>query len=282
VQLAGVIGEAERAAIRQQVQGVTPTRLLRELAEALEALASAHPLVLVLEDLHWSDASTAEALALLARRRETARLLVIGTYRPVELVLRAHPLKGVKQELQRHGQCAEVPLGYLNAAEVQSYLARRVPAPSATTAVATAVHQRTDGHPLFMVSMVDYLAQQGLLADSAEAEGARRLAAAAAQVPAGLQQLIETQLGQLRAEVQQVLDVASVAAGVPIAIDAIEAICEELSQQRQFIEDQGLVEWPDGTVSGHYRFRHAMYQEVLYRRGQWARRPAGRGVSAPG
>jgi len=70
--------------------------------------------VLVLEDLHWSDPSTVEVLALLARRRDPARLLVLGTYRPVELILHDHPRKLVKQELAAHGQCVGLPLGGLS------------------------------------------------------------------------------------------------------------------------------------------------------------------------
>jgi predicted ATPase len=153
------------------VQGITPTRLLRELAEALEALTAVQPLVLVLEDLHWSHASTMEALALLARRREAAQLMVIGTDHPVELIVRAHPLKAVKQELQLHGQCAEVPLGYLTKAEVQAYLDQRLPGQGATAAVAAWVHRRTDGHPLFVVHIVDDLVQQGWLPHNRAAEG---------------------------------------------------------------------------------------------------------------
>ena len=53
--------------------------MLRELAEALEALTVEHPLVLVLEDLHWSDVSTLDLLAFMTRRKEPARFLVIGT-----------------------------------------------------------------------------------------------------------------------------------------------------------------------------------------------------------
>jgi len=73
--------------------------MLRELAQGLEALSAECPLVLVLEDLPWSDASTVEALALLARRRDSARLLVLGTYRPVDLIVHGHPLKQVTREL---------------------------------------------------------------------------------------------------------------------------------------------------------------------------------------
>ena len=131
-QLAAVVGEEARAAGGPPGPGVTPPQMLRELAAALEACTAAHPLIMVLEDLHWSDASTVEALTLLARRREAAQLLVVGTYRPVELILRQHPLKAAKQELQLHGHCADVALGYLPVAAVQAYLAQRGPAAAAT------------------------------------------------------------------------------------------------------------------------------------------------------
>ena len=64
----------------------------------------------MLEDLHWSDYSTLDLVAYLARRRDPARLMVIGTYRPVDVILSEHPLKGVKRELQAHGLCQELPL----------------------------------------------------------------------------------------------------------------------------------------------------------------------------
>ena len=67
-------------------------------------------MILVLEDLHWSDYSTLDLIAYLARRRDAARLMVIGTYRPVDVILGEHPLKSVKRELQAHGLCQELPL----------------------------------------------------------------------------------------------------------------------------------------------------------------------------
>ena len=61
-------------------------------------------LVLWLEDLQWSDAATLDLLAALARRREPARLLIIGTYRPVDVIVRGHSLREIRQELRRrHG-----------------------------------------------------------------------------------------------------------------------------------------------------------------------------------
>ena len=79
--------------------------MLRELAEALEALTRSIPLVLVLEDLHWSDVSTVNLLTYLAQRRDPARLLVLGTYRPADVIVQAHPLRGMLQEL-RGGESA--------------------------------------------------------------------------------------------------------------------------------------------------------------------------------
>ncbi|HET8644261.1 MAG TPA: AAA family ATPase, partial [Vicinamibacteria bacterium] len=270
--LAALVGEEAWAAFPEH--GVTPQRMLRELAEALEAFTAAHPLLLVLEDLHWSDAATVEALALLARRRDTARLLVLGTYRPVELILRQHPLKTAKQELQLHGHCADVPVGYLPVAAVQAYLAQREPAAGATAAQAAWVHQRTEGHPLFMVHVVEELARGGW--QTATPAPAAAGGSAAVEVPVGLRPLLELQLGQLDAEAQQVLEgasvvgaefaEASVAAGLSLPLEAIAARCEGLAQRGQFIEDRGLAVWPDGTVSGRYGFRHALYQEVLYER----------------
>jgi tetratricopeptide (TPR) repeat protein len=60
--------------------------------------------------------------------------------------------------------------------------------------------------------------------------------------------------------------VASVAAGLQTTPESIEAVCEGLARQGQFLEDRGLAEWPDGTVSGRYGWRHALYQEVVYQR----------------
>ena len=81
-QMPALLSAAERDALQRTVQSTPRVCMLRELAEALEALAMARPVVLVLEDLHWSDPSTVDALALLARRQERARLLVLGTYWP--------------------------------------------------------------------------------------------------------------------------------------------------------------------------------------------------------
>ena len=69
--------------------------------------------MLVLEDLHWSDYSTLDLVSYLARRRDPARLMVIGTYRPVDVILDEHPLKSVKTGAASAQLCHELALEYL-------------------------------------------------------------------------------------------------------------------------------------------------------------------------
>src|SRR5262245_60333267 len=177
VQMPAVMSTAELEELQRRTAGVTRERMVRELAEALEALTVERALILRLEDLHWSDYSTLDLLSVLARRQEGAQLLIVGTYRPVEVLARDHPLKGVKQELHLHGQCEELALDFLSEAAVADYLVQRFGAPSPASVgegrgeglskaslqrLAHVIHQRTDGNPLFMVTVVNDLIAQGV------------------------------------------------------------------------------------------------------------------------
>ena len=235
VQMPALVGAAEQLKLQKRVAGATQPRMLRELADALEVISQERPLVLRLEDLHWSDYSTLEWLGFLARRTETARLLVLGTYRPVEAILREHPLKHLKQELQIHGQCQEVPLALLSETAVTEYLALRFAssfgsnassiqhrgegaAPEPLRKLAHTIYQRTDGNPLFMVNVVDYLAERHDLrtpGDGSAAQSPEPLAADRVDTPPSIVEMIERNLDRLNPDEQAVLEVASVAgAGV--------------------------------------------------------------------
>jgi predicted ATPase len=270
VQLPGLLSARALADLQQTLVGTTRARMLRELCVALEAVSAEQPLVLVLEDLHWSDPSTVEALTMLARRREPARLLVVGTYRAAEVVVREHPLQTTKHELVQQGRAVEVALSYLSPAAVHAYVTARLADHEASDALAPMVYRRTDGHPLFMVQVTDYLVQERSRLPGTPVT----LSALEQALPPGLRELIAAQFERLSAEEQQVLKVASVA-GVEFAVasvavglqgadDAIEAVCERLARRGLFLEERELATWPDGTVSGRYAFRHGLYQDVLY------------------
>ena len=105
LQMPSLVSASDRESLSREVSGATRERMLREMGEALEALTADLPLVLILEDLHWSDYSTLDLISYLARQRQTAQLMVIGTYRPVELIVSGHPLKAVKRDLLAKRQC---------------------------------------------------------------------------------------------------------------------------------------------------------------------------------
>ncbi len=278
VQMPALHSETERAALQQQAEsGATQARMLRELAEAVEQLTAERPLLLVLEDLHWSDASTLAWLAYVARRRETARLLVLATYRPVEAIVTAHPLRSLTHELRGRGQCEEMLLDYLSEDAVAAYLAGRCPGREIPAGLAHMLHQRTDGNPLFLVTLVNTLVREGKLVESTAGwELPEGLEAMAVDVPDSLRQLIELHLDQVRPEDQTILEAASVAgaefsaaavaAGVELDAESVEARCEALARRAQFVQALGTEAWPDGTVAARYRFLHALHQEVLYNR----------------
>jgi predicted ATPase len=278
-QMPELLAPEERAHLQGQNQGVTQQRMLRETTHALEALVAEAPLVLLLEDLQWSDFSTLELISAIARRSEAARLLIVGTYRSVEMLAHDHPLPTMKQELEIHRYCKELRLKLLSEEEVAGYLAKRFSSNGSrqSDSLAAEIHKRTDGNPLFMINVVDYLVDAGLLAGSREAraaESAEIFRADRIEVPRSVRRMIERNLERLKPEEQVVLESASAAgaefsaAAVAAALERpqneIEACCVRLARREQFVTGRGPIEWPGGTVAAGFRFHHALYQEVLY------------------
>ena len=265
----------ERETLQRELIGATQPRMLREMAEAVEALTVETPLILVLEDLHWGDYATLDLVAMLAQRREPARFLLLGTYRPVEVIVRGHPLKTIKQELQLHGSCEELLLELLSEAAVAAYLAARCPGSRLPAALVQMIHQRTNGNPLFMVNIVEDLLTRGVLDErDGQWELTARIDEVEVGVPENLLQMIAQQIERLSREEQRVLEAASVAgvefvaAVVAAALEAdsmaVEEWCEELGRRQHILRPEGVAEWPDGTVTACYRFRHWLYQHVAY------------------
>jgi DNA-binding winged helix-turn-helix (wHTH) protein/predicted ATPase len=260
-------------AVERRAQATTPDRSLRELAEALEAIGTQSPLVLVLEDLHWGDAATVDLLAIVARRRDPARLLVVATHRPADVAAGAHPLKPLMQELRAHGACDELALEFLGEAAVGDYVAGRLSDPACSPDLVRLLHRNTGGNPLFLANVVDDLIARGHVQD---VDGRWTLSVPleqiASEVPASLGQLIDKQIDRLEPEARAVLAVGSIAGAefssalaTTEGVDALaaEARCAALAQQGRFLRALGIAEWPDRTVAGRYGFIHAFHRTVL-------------------
>src|SRR5262249_3136322 len=212
VQLPGLIGAAEQAALERRYAGSGRERMLDEMVAGLEALTVRSPLVLVLEDLHWSDRSTLTFLAALAHRSEPARILVLGTYRPAEPATIDHPLQATVQDLISRREATEVALAPLDEASLGAYLMQRFAGCELHRPLAPILWRQTDGNPLFMVNAVDHLVACELIAG----EGARwTLRATAAEieraVPESLRRTIERYVQRLPAATWRLLEAASVA-----------------------------------------------------------------------
>ena len=216
-QLPGLLSDRDVEAVQRRAQGATRDRMRRELVEALDSLTQDAPLVLLLEDLHWSDSATIDLLGMLARRRESARLLVLGTYRPADVAAAtAHPLRWVKHELRLHGHCDEIPLELLTVAAVSQYLSRRFPGHGLPAELPLVLHRNTEGNPLFLVNTIDYLIGQRQLQ---VVDGQWQLSGPAADIasraPDTLRQLVEKQVERLTAEEQAVLAAGTQAGDTP-------------------------------------------------------------------
>lgn len=282
VQLPALVSGAELERLQRQVQGATRARMVRELSAALEVLAAEAPFILVLEDLHWSDVSTVELLAAIAQRSAPARLFVLGTYRPADAAVRAQALRDVVQELRGRGQCDELSMELLNADHVAAYVTGRLGHP-VSGRLSRLISRCTEGNPLFMVNLVDHLAHHGtLIQQDGQWTVAADVTETVAMVPEGLRPLITRRLEALLPEERRGLEAASVAgteyatamvaAGLQQPEEQVEALFETLAAQGHFIAARGLSSWPDGTLSGRYRFQHTLYQQVLYEQLGAARR----------
>ena len=274
VQFPWLMQEGDRERLERELIGATRHRMLREICEALEGICGEQPVVLVLEDLHWSDYSTLDLLAALARRTEPARLLVIGTFRPVELILREHPLKELKQELVLHELCSEIALEPFSEDQVRSYLEERYGSSDALGAMAAWLLGATDGNPLFLLHMLEYLEAEGRLRASESGCALEAMPEAGGfEVPESLRQMIRTQAASCSEEQRVLLRAASlagleftsgaVALGLGEEPTSVEERCQELTERGQFLRRIGTTEYPDGTLSPRYRFHHSLHRSVF-------------------
>jgi predicted ATPase len=135
--------------------------LLSGVLDCVRSVGAVHPLLLVLEDLHDAEGGTLDLLVYLARHLSDTPLLMLGTYRDVE-VDRGHPLAAALGELRRVSQFERLHLGELSVDEVQQLLAtssqQTIPRP-----LAELVYRRSGGNALFTHELLRFLVSEGLV-----------------------------------------------------------------------------------------------------------------------
>jgi tetratricopeptide (TPR) repeat protein len=222
------------------------------------------PVVLILDDLHWADSPSLSLLRALARDRRSARILVLATYREIELS-RTHPLADVLADLRREPTVTRCALGGLHEAEVDTLL--RVVGDDQLPAdeqLAGALADATDGNPFFLLEMIRHLNENAWSVRTKPVPGADQ-AAARFSLPEGVREVIGKRLSRLSEAANELLQVAAV---IGRSFDL--ALLAEVTDQDDVIVLPLLAEAIRARlvaeVSGvidRFEFTHALIQETL-------------------
>ena len=239
-------------------------RLMQSVTSFLTNAASVQPLVIVLEDLHDADPGTLDMLTHVSRNLSGARLMIVGTYRDVE-VDRSHPLSGTLAELRRAANFSRIPLRGLTPDEVQRMMTS-IAGEDVPWSLSETVHRQTEGNPLFVQEVLRYLVEQGYLGHG---DGQRRRDTPIEMgLPEGLKDVIGKRLSGLSNGCQGVLSVAAVI-GREFPLQVLETVAglteEDLYAALEEASGVGVVE-ERSSVGGAlgFRFAHAFFRQTLY------------------
>lgn len=231
-------------------------RLFEAVANFWRHVTETAPVLLVLDNVHWADASSLKLLEYLAPELPGLRLLVLVTYREMELS-RQHPLSGTLGELSARCTLRRLRLVGLDRAHTAAMMARALGNAVADDLV-DEVHRRTEGNPLFVGEMARLLLQEGLLAGGKVLPPQR--------IPEGIREVIGRRLNRLSERTNQVLACASIFGRrfeahllAPVLDDIDEDGCALALEEA--LAARILEALPE---PGRYRFGHALFRETLY------------------
>jgi DNA-binding winged helix-turn-helix (wHTH) protein/tetratricopeptide (TPR) repeat protein len=261
--------------LSRETVGATKERMLREMADALGALASSAPVVLHFEDLHWADPSSIDLLRRLCQDAGKQRVLVTGTFRPEDVERGNRPFQNFLLETQTHNQCEEIALGLLRQEHLATYLDTRFAPNRFEPELAALIHRKTEGQPLFATSLVQFLVERGDIARVGDHWMLTRLLSELdLEAPVNVRKMIRKKIEALDAEDRRAIEYASiqgeeftsaVLAGLLEMDDLdLEERLDRLDKTHRLIQTLGEEELPDGTFTTRYRFAHVLYQNDLY------------------
>ncbi len=240
-------------------------RLLQAVTAFLANASNVQPLLLVLEDLHDADKGTLDMLIHISRHLDGTRLLIVGTYRDVE-VDRSHPLSAALAELRRLSSYRRVLLRGLNPDEVRRML-ESIAREEIPWGLAEAVHRQTEGNPLFVQEVVRYMTEEGLVKHKEGRWETTRETPLEMAIPEGLRDVIGKRLSMLSADCNQLLSVASVI-GREFSLDILRGVAgvdEDVfvSSLKEAVQ-MSVLEERSQLGSIRYRFTHAFFRQTMY------------------
>ncbi|MCI0437993.1 MAG: AAA family ATPase, partial [Chloroflexi bacterium] len=236
-------------------------RLFDSITAFFKRTSEKRPVVLVLDDLHWADASSLRLLEFFAQELSETRLLVVGTYRDID-VSRGHPLYHVLGALGRLQCFRRVLFRGLSEEEVGQVIELAGGVKPSRQLVAK-IHQETEGNPLFVGEVVRLLAQEGRLES---VEDSRFIGGEwDFRLPEGVREVIGRRLDALSADCNEALRVASVI-GRDFSLDQLARLVDAsedslLASLEEAIAARIIEELPRSM--GRYQFSHALIRQTL-------------------
>ncbi len=242
-------------------------RLYDNVTAFLAGLARAQPLVLMLDDLHWADAATLQLLRHLARSSRAERLLILGTYRDVE-VDPTHPLSSALSEMNRERLYRRVLVRGLAPQFVAAMIQSIIQAPQPVSVeFRDVIYQETEGNPFFVEEVLKHLVEIGAL----YLEGGRwqRKPIEEIDIPQSVREVIGRRLERVSESCQRVLGLAAVI-GRRFRFEVLQALAElaeaELLDALEEATRTQLIREESRLGGVEYDFAHALIREVLYER----------------
>jgi predicted ATPase len=252
-----------------------PERFKRELAQLVHEVSRTHPLILVVDDVHWMDLSSTDIFAYLASRFDGMRVLAIVMYRPMELLTGHHPFVPVKLDLEARGICREIALSGLGREAIQRYLALEFPQHEFPPEFVDLIHTKTEGSPLFAFELLRYLrGKKVIVSDQGSWRLGDLLPDIARELPDSVRSMIQRQIERVDDIERRLLTTASVQgyqfdAAIVARVAGLEPV--DVEERLEMLDQiHGLVrrvderELPDRTLTLRYRFAHVLYQNALY------------------
>lgn len=245
-------------------------RLFDAVSTFLINASKATPLILVLDDLHWADRPTLAMLQHLARRLRASRVLVIGTYRDMELD-RRHPLSESLAVLRRDPGFERILLRGLSAENVLKLFhaeAQGMPMgdDDQATRLAAAVHRETEGNPFFIESVLQHLLESGAVYER-NGKWTTDASVDSLGIPEGVRDVIGRRLSLLSDTCNRALSDAAVL-GRSFGFDALCAMSgldeDALLEAVETAIERQLIEESESGGAAYYRFVHALVRQTLY------------------
>lgn len=267
-------GELRKAFSGESFAANAPSQdaLFFQYTELFFAAAAERPVVLFIDDLHWADRATVALLVHIARRIPEHPVLILGSYRPVDVDVSGHPMRDARQELERYRVARELSLEPLGTQSLAALLEARLGAPPDPELLEW-LERRAGSNALFFEELAGWLIDQRIVE-------VRRGAAVLTErpeefaIPRSAEATIEKRLERLDEDTFRILQYASVEGNefdsVTLArlLDMDELELEEklepIERVHRLVRNTDTRDLPNGDIASVYDFSHSLVQDVLH------------------